>query len=504
MKDKVSGISDRKKEKNENSKNTNDNHQLAIFKNYNMKNSTRITKYVVLASLPLLMASCFSAKEYVREEQTPLVEGYFRTDSLPQDSLSMAIVPWEDMFTDPILQGYISEGLINNIDIRIALQKIIAAEAYVKQGRAGYYPTLSVQAQATHQELSRNSQFGSFFDGAIDQYELAGNLSWEADIWGKIRSNKRAFQASYLQTAAAHKAVKTRLIANIASTYYDLVALDEQIKVTERTITTRKNSLETTKALKIAGIVNEVAVQQTEAQLYTAQAILVDLKKELRLLENTMSILLGEMPMMIVRTSLDEQNIETGLAIGVPAQLLSNRPDVIAAEFDLLNAFELTNVARSDFYPSLTLSANGGLQSLEFDKLFSANSLFATLVGGLTQPIFNGRRIRTQYEVSLAQQEQARLNFKQSLLTASKEVSDAMYSYYAATLKIEIKQKEYNAYDLATDYSEQLLENGLANYLEVLRARENALNSSLDVINAKNNRLQSIVDLYEALGGGWQ
>ncbi|MDT7827371.1 efflux transporter outer membrane subunit [Pricia sp. S334] len=470
-----------------------------------MIRSIRIPKLLFIASLPLLMASCFSAKEYVRKEQTPLVEGYFRTDNLPQDSISMAIVPWKEMFTDPILQDYITEGLANNIDIRIALQQIIAAEAYVKQGKAGFYPTLSAQAQATHQEMSGNSQFGQITGGgAQDSYELAGNLSWEADIWGKIRSNKRAYQAAYLQTAAAHKAVKTRLIANIASTYYQLVALDEQIDITEETIMTRANGLETTKALKDAGSVNEVAVQQTEAQLYTAQAILLDLKNQSRLLENTMSILLGEMPMVINRSPLADQTIETELATGVPAQLLSNRPDVIAAEFDLRNAFELTNVARSNFYPSLTLSASGGLQSLEFDRLFDANSLFATLVGGLTQPIFNGRKIRTQYEVSQAQQEQARLNFKQSILMASKEVSDAMYSYETASRKIDIKQREYDAYSLATDYSEQLLDNGLANYLEVLRARENALNSSLDVINAKNNRLQSIVDLYEALGGGWQ
>src|SRR5690606_2784875 len=232
--------------------------------------------------------------------------------------------------------------------------------------------------------------------------------------------------------------------------------------------------------------------------------ILLDLKTNTRLLENTMAILLGEMPMDIDRTSLASQVMDPELAIGVPAQLLGNRPDVMAAEFQLRNAFELTNVARSNFYPSLTLSATGGLQSLEFDNFFNANSLFATLVGGIAQPIFNGRKIRTQYEVSQAQQEQARLNFKQSFLIASKEVSDAMYSYENATEKIKIKQKEYNAYTLATDYSEELLNNGLANYLEVLRARENALNSSLDIINAKNARLQSIVALYEALGGGWQ
>src|SRR5690606_4949785 len=183
-----------------------------------------------------------------------------------------------------------------------------------------------------------------------------------------------------------------------------------------------ENSLETTKALKEAGNVSEVGVQQTEAQLYTAQAILLDLKNNARLLENTMAILLGEMPMDIERSSLESQVIDTELTTGVPSQLLSNRPDLIAAEFQLRNAFELTNVARSNFYPSLTLSASGGLQSLEFDNLFNANSLFATLIGGITQPILNGRKIRTQYEVSQAQQEQARLNFKQSFLIASKEI----------------------------------------------------------------------------------
>lgn len=465
-----------------------------------MIKSIKIIKYTTIASMPLLLVSCFSAKEYHRSEVLPSVEGNYRTDQLSVDSLSLATVHWEDLFTDPVLQGYIHAGLENNIDIRIALQQIIAAEAYMKQGKVGFYPTLSANASYAHQELSGNSQAG----GSLDLYELSGNLSWEADIWGKIRSTNRAFQATYLQTVAAHKAVKTRLIANIAATYFQLLALDEQIAVTEETITTRENSLETTRALKEAGNVSEVGVQQTEAQLYTAQAILLDLRNNARLLENTMAILLGEMPMNIERSSLESQVIDTELAIGVPAQLLSNRPDVIAAEFQLRNAFELTNVARSNFYPSLTLSATGGLQSLEFDNFFNANSLFATLVGGIAQPIFNGRKIRTQYEVSQAQQEQARLNFKQSFLIASKEVSDAMYSYENATEKIKIKQKEYDAYTLATDYSEELLNNGMANYLEVLRARENALNSSLDIINAKNIRLQSIVNLYEALGGGWQ
>lgn len=463
---------------------------------------TVIIKGTLVVFTMLTLQSCFVAKDYERPELD--IEENYRTDALVQDTVTMADVSWRELFTDPVLTDYIDRGLINNIDIRVAIQQIIAAEAYVKQGKAGFLPTLSGNLRYTHQELSNNSQFAAFSAGSQDQYEVTGNVSWEADIWGKIRSNSRSFQASYLQTVAAHQAVKTRLISNISSTYFSLLALDEQIEVTEKTILNRESSLETTKALKEAGNVTEVGVKQTEAQLYTAQAILLDLKTQSRLLENTMAILLGEMPMEIQRSSLENQSIETDLATGVPTQLLSNRPDVMAAEFKLRSAFEMTNVARSSFYPSLTLSANGGLQSLEFDKLFNANSLFASLVGGLTQPIFNSRKIKTQHEVAQAQQEQARLSFKQSILNASKEVSDAMYAYENAIDKIEIKQKEFDAYDLATSYSDELLKNGLANYLEVLSSRENALNSRLDLINAKNNKLQSIVDLYTALGGGWK
>lgn len=464
-------------------------------------NISRIYPRLFLLVAPVLLVSCFAAKNYERPEVVD--EANFRTDNLPQDSLTMATVSWKELFTDTALQGYIEEGLANNIDIRIALERILAAEAYVKQGKAGFLPTLQGSAQYTHQELSGNSQFGAMFS-SLDQYQVSGGLSWEVDIWGKIRSNKRAFQASYLQSVAAHQAVKTDLIATIATLYYQLLALDEQVRITEETVQTRENSLETTKYLKEAGNLTAVAVKQTEAQWYTAQGILIDLKNQTRLVENTLSILLGAAPSDIQRNTLETQEITTDLNIGVPIQLLRNRPDVIAAEYNLVNAFELTNVVRSNFYPSLTLSATGGLQSLDFSQLFDSTSLFASIISGLTQPIFNGRRIRTQYEVSQAQQEEARLNFRQAILIASKEVSDALYSYDAATQKITVKNKEFEAYSSATGYSEQLLNNGLANYLEVLNARENALRSSLDLIDARFSQLQSMVNLYEAVGGGWQ
>ncbi|MEZ4881830.1 MAG: efflux transporter outer membrane subunit [Flavobacteriaceae bacterium] len=462
-----------------------------------------IPKILAVVVMATTLQSCFVAKDYVRPEFQE-TENLYRTDNLPQDSLSMADVSWKDMFTDAYLKQYIEEGLQNNLDIRVALQQMAAAEAYMKQGKAGYFPSLNGNASVTHQELSKNSQFGSFFNGSIDQYELTGNLSWEADIWGKIRSTKRAGEASYLQSVAAHQAVKTQLVSAIATTYYQLLSLDAQLEVTNQTIANRESSVETIIALKDAGQVTQVAVDQNVAQYNSARALKVDLEAAIFKTENVLNLLLGKPASTIARSSLSSQQLDAEMKLGVPTTLLSNRPDVMAAEYGLINAFEMTNVARSNFYPSLTISATGGLQSLELDKLLDANSLFATIVGGLTQPIFNQRKIKTQKEVADAQQEQALLNFKKTLLTAGNEVSNALRDYNAETEKFEYRQNEVQALRRAENNSEELLQNGYANYLDLLTARQSALSAELNVIDNKLNQLLSVVNLYEALGGGWR
>lgn len=450
------------------------------------------------------LQGCMVSKNYERPDLEEETENLYRTDNLPTDSLSMADVSWKEVFTDPYLVQYIEEGLQNNIDIRMALQQIIAGEAYMKQGKAGYLPTLSAGATATHQELSKNSQFGSFFNGSLEQYEMVANLSWEADIWGKIRSNKRAFQAGYLQSVAAHQAVKTKLIESIATTYYRLLALDAQLKITQQTVETRANSVETIKALKDAGQETQVAVDQNIAQYNNARALQVDIEREIFKTENTLSILLAKQPQHYERGVLDHQEITTEMKLGVPYLLLRNRPDVMAAEYDFIESFELTNVALTNFYPSLTLSASGGFQSLEFQNWFNTNSLFANLVGGLTQPIFNQRKIRTQYEVSQAQQEQALLNFKKTLLEAGKEVSEALYAYDAETTKFEYRKEEVEALRRAETNSEALLNNGYATYLDLLTVRQSELAAELNMIDTKLEQLLSVVNLYKALGGGWK
>lgn len=458
-------------------------------------------RILVLVVVTFLMHSCFVAKKYERPEVE--TDNLYRTEEVAKDSSSLAGVSWETLFSDPILQNHIRTGLQNNYDIRIAIQSIAAAEANMKQGKAGYFPTFNVGADWTHQELAKNSQFGSFFNGSIDQYQFAGSLSWEADIWGKIRSNKRAANAVYLQSVAANQAVKTQLLASIASTYYQLLAFDAQLKVAEVSLVNRESSVETIKALKEAGNVNEVAVKQTEAQKYGTEVIIADLKTNITVLENTMSILLGQAPTKIQRSTLEDQKINVDVNLGIPAELLSKRPDVIAAEYNLISNFELTNVARSSFYPSFTVNATGGFQALKLKDWFNSNSLFANIVTGLTQPIFNKRQIKTQYEIAKANQETAYLQFEQSLLNAGKEVSDALAQYQNETYKITVREKQVDALRKAASYSDELLTYGLATYLEVLTAKDAALNTELDLINNKFQQFNSVITLYKALGGGW-
>lgn len=466
-----------------------------------MKN--RIYKIALLAIAAVLLQSCFVSKDYKRPELK--TADLYRNEIVSTDTVSFANVSWDKIFTDPLLQGYITKGLENNLDIKIAMQNLAAAEASMKQGKAGYFPTLSAGADWTHQELSKNSQFGAIVQNrSTDQYQLTGTLSWEADIWGKIRSNKRATNAAFLQTSAVNQAIKTQLIASIATTYYQLMAIDSQIKVAEETLINREQSVETIKQLKKAGNVTEVGVKQTEAQKYATLLIIADLKNNAVLLENTLNILLGESSKKIERSTFETQKIQPQITLGVPANLLRNRPDVIAAEYNLISNFEMTNVAKSSFYPSFKITATGGLQTIHLNEWFSANSIFANIVTGLTQPIFNQRQLKTKYEIAKANQEKAYIQFEQSLLTAGKEVSDALAQYNNETYKIKVREKQVDALKKAANFSDELLTYGLANYLEVLTSKNDALNAELSLVDNKFQQYKTIIQLYKALGGGWQ
>lgn len=460
---------------------------------------------VFLLLVTVLLNSCKIRQDYERPKDI-VEEKLYRTDLLPKDSTSIAQLSWKEIFTDAVLQKHISKALENNLDIRIALQNIASAEAYLKQSKAAYAPTLTVGPGYTFQTQSLNTQFGQIIGERryVNQFDVTASLGWEADIWGKIKGQQKAQMATYLGTVAAHQAVKSSLVASVATAYYQLLSLDEQKKIIQNTIEVRKKNLETTQALKTAGTLTEVAVQQSEALVYNAEASLISLDVQIQILENTISLIMGEPSQKIERTALSSQNFNLKTDLGYPISLLANRPDVKQAEYNLINALELTNSAKAQFYPTLKITGNTGLQSVDIDHLFSGNSLFASLVAGLAQPVLNKRQIKTNYEVSLANQEKAYLNFRKSILSAGREVSNALTMYTSQDQFITLKKKEMEAYKKSVNDSQELVNYGMANYLEVLNASVNQLNAELNIANAEYVKLQSAVELYRSLGGGWQ
>lgn len=462
-------------------------------------------KYSFVVFTALFLQSCLSVQEYQRVAEVE-ENAYYRTDILAKDSVSMADFSYTEIFKDSLLQKYIAKGLENNLDIRMAMKNIAISEAYLLQSKASYFPTLGAGPNVTWGTPSLNSQQGYMLEDRewATQYGFGINSSWEADIWGKLKSAEKAQYANYLQTVAGHQAVKSRIVSGIASLYFQILALDEQYRTTQESIALQEQSVETTTALKEAGQVTEVAVKQTSALALNYKSRLVEIQNSIKIAENQLCYLMGEIPHEIERTSIEKQFIPTELKTGYPVSLLRNRPDVMAAEYALMAAFQETQVARLSMYPSLNLSLSSGIQAMDIEDFFSASSFFGNIAAGLTQPIFQQRRLRTQKEVSEFMQESAVLDFKKSVLFASNEVSNALQIYSSQDEIIDLKTQEYENYNLATDYSQELLNYGMANYLEVITAQQNALNAKLAEINAKYIKLNAMVDLYSALGGGWK
>ncbi|MFC6268419.1 efflux transporter outer membrane subunit [Frigoriflavimonas asaccharolytica] len=462
-------------------------------------------KYIALfVTASFTLASCMTRTKYERPED--INENVFRTDNLPKDSSTIASISYKEFFTDKILQKHLDVALQNNLDVRIAVQNIVSSEAYLKQSKAAFLPTVSAGPDYTFQTQSLNTQFGQIFGERryINQYDITANFSWEADIWGKLNAQEKAQFAGYMSTVAAHQRIKSELVANIANNYYQLLTFDEQKRIINETIILRNKNLETTKALKIAGILTEVAVQQSEALVFNAQALLVDIDVQIEILENSTSVLMGISPQKIERSSSKSQVFPSNISTGYSSQLLANRPDVFQAEYQLKQKLELTNAARAAFYPSFKITASSGVQGIELDKLFSVNSLFANVAAGLTQPILNKRLIKTAYEVSLADKQIAYLNFKKTYLQAGEEVSSALKRYQSQEEFLNFKIKEKNAYQKSVDDSQQLVNYGLANYLEVLNSSERLLTAELNISNAEFIKMKANIDLYKALGGGWK
>jgi multidrug efflux system outer membrane protein len=539
-------------------------------------------KLVRLATPLLVLAAasgCGILHPYGRPE-TPTT-GLYR-DAATTDTTTLASRPWQQLFTDPLLQKLITEGLANNRNLQVADARIAQAQALLAQSRAAFLPSLNGRATTT---LSRTGgsyvgtstsggstttggttggtttgggttgggttgggttgggttgggttgggttgggttgggttgggttggtttggttttdQSSIVTGGAAHQYLLGLSSSWEADVWGKLRSTKRSYAASVLQSEAYRRVVQTQLIADIADNYYSLLALDAQLEITRQTVQNRIRDVEVMKLLLEGDVVTGAAVVQSEAQRYAAEVTIPDLQRNIREAENLLATLLGRPPGPIERSTLASQEAAPALLTGVPSQLLRNRPDVQQAEYAFEATYEATNAARTYFYPSFTVTANGGLTSTTIENLFSPTAIFASLVGGLAQPVFSQGINRLRLARSQALQQEYLYTYQQTMFVAGQEVSNALFSYQSATEKAQIRARQLEALNKAVEYTQELLRAGFANYTEVLTAQQSLLQAQLNGINDQLQQRQAVTDLYHALGGGWR
>lgn len=476
------------------------------IKKKSMKNKPYNISIISLSVL--LFAGCKITQKYERPEiQTPAT---YRGGAAATDTSTLADIRWQELFSDPQLQKLIQQGLDSNLDLKIAVARMKAAAANLRQSKDAFWPSVTVDPSFTHSkpspaQLRAFGNSGATSIPAFDQYSLVGSASWEVDVWGKLRSTKRSAVAKFLQSDAYRRTVQTQLIANIANNYYTLLALDQQLKITQQTVAIRKNDVETIKALKEAATLTGADVVNSEANRYAAEVSIPDIKQNIRETENALSVLLGLAADTVQRGTLEAQSVAKYLNSGVPVHLLSNRPDVQQAEFALISNFELTNAARTYFYPQLNISATAGFATVNTLKGFFDGSFYWNIVAGLSQPIFNKGLNRQRLRVAEATQEESLYNFKATMLSATQEVSNALFSYQTAAEKMTLRSSQLELLRKAVEFNKELLNySSKTNYTDVLTAEQNLLTAQLNGINDHLQQLLAVVNLYRALGGGWK
>lgn len=451
---------------------------------------------IALVLLTAVTTSCGVVTKQYQSPDKQLADSLYRGVH-SQDTASLADVPWQKLFPDAQLQSLIHEGLVNNTDLRIAIENMNIAQASLGQSKMAFLPGVNANIQA-------GKSYRDATNVDANQWQAGLSASWELDIWGKLTSAKRSAYASMLQSDATRKAVQTKLIASIANSYYQLLALDEQLSITQQTVKSRVDEVITMKTLKEAGRITGADLVQSEANLYAAQLAIPDLQKSIREQENVLNILLGRTPHEINRSTLAVQVINDSLPVGMPTQLLKNRPDVLQAEYAFRAAFENTNVARTNFYPSLTITGDGGLFSTNLDNFFK-HSLFYNVIGGVTQPIFSKGQNKAKLTTAKANQQKAYLAYRQTILKAGQEVSDALCAYNVSTEKTALRSKQIKALEKSVDFTKELLTyTSKTNYMDVLNSEEALLRAQLSQVNDQLEKLRSVVNLYQALGGGWK
>ena len=450
-------------------------------------------RYIITAVATALLSSCGIYNRYTSVTDVP--EDLYGNQVEVTDTIhNLGNMDWRNLFTDPYLQSLIQQGLENNTDYRAAQLRVEEAEATLLSAKLAFLPSFALSPQGGV----------SSFDGAKATwtYSVPVTASWELDIFGRMRNAKKQSQALYAQSKDYQQAVRTQLIASIANTYYTLLMLDEQLSLSEQTAETWKETVASARALMDAGQYDEAGVSQMEATYYSIQTSVLDLKEQINQVENSLALLLAETPHRYERGKLSEQVMPEDFSVGIPLQLLANRPDVRMAEHALEAAFYATNQARSNFYPSITLSGSAGWTNEAGTMIVNPGKFLASAIGSLTQPLFNRGQNIANLKIAKAQQEEAELSFQQTLLSAGSEVNDALTAYQTSRDKADFYEKQIASLHRAEQSTALKMDYGNTTYLEVLTARQTLLSAELEQVANRFAELQSVVNLYQALGGG--
>ena len=463
-----------------------------------------------LALTALLLAGCAIGPDYKRPPVA--VPGAFRgqsPDDVPPatEATSLGDLQWWEVFQDPELRGLIGRALASNFDLRLAVGRVLEARAQVGIARADQFPQVSGSVSGKSFRVSRNAFPMIPPPGTVreDDFQMAGNFSFEIDLWGKLRRATEAARAQLLATEAARATVTSTLVSQVATAYFQLRELDFELEISSRTLTSRQASLRLVKLRRDAGIASGLDVRQAEVLVNTAAAQIPDLERQIEQTENLINLLLGESPGSVPRgLALDGQVVVAAVPAGLPSALLERRPDIRQAEQQLVAANANIGVAKALFFPQITLTAQGGQESAALARLFEGPSGFWAFGGQLLQPLFQGGRIWFNYRATKARQEQAVAAYQQSVQSGFRDVSDALVGY-RKTREFRIEQealtrslREYSR------LSTLRYRGGVASYLEVLDADTKLFSAELDLAKAQRGELLAGVQLYRALGGGWQ
>lgn len=453
-----------------------------------------MTKHLITAlSILTLLCSCTVYERYSCPEETR-VENIFREEATLSDTAITAPVPWRELFRDSQLQALIDTGLANNSDLRIATLRVEQAEAALSASRLAYLPEVSLTPQGT---------VSSYAGGkAAKTYSLGLSAAWETDIAGQITNGKRNAMATLQQQRSYRQAVSAQLVATIANTYYNLMALDRQMDISARSLHSWDEIIRTLEAFSKVGGANGAAVAQAKASRHEVESGILSLSLQQRTMENSLCTLLGWTPRTISRGDLESQTFPDSLASGVPLRLIENRPDVRQAEYALQAAYYSVNRARAAFYPSLTLSGAIGWTNSGGAAIVNPGEWLMNALGALVQPVFSRGRNTANVRIAEAQRQEALVNFRQKLLEAGEEVNSALAQWQSARQRLEVSGRRIGALEDAVRSTRLLMaHSGGSSYLEVLTAQQSLLAAQQEETAQTLEMIQGMIKLYHAIGG---